>query len=189
MKRALLVLSLFGLIACGGNASKIANPPAPLPSCADAKAGETCIPSAPTVAIFHGEDWSITIPVDYEKNRLPFSPVGITGAVFVNKKNERLVVVMREADGALATMTEEIYAERLVQQMTADGAVVIGAIELSTINGRPFSVINIHKNDVQMYAYIQLQNSVAHVVMCGGRLHDTQVGTVCYDTVHTFHIN
>lgn len=189
MKKTLLALSLFVLTACGGSAPKIADAPAPLPSCADAKVGERCIPSTPTVASFRGEDWSITIPTDYEKNRLPPTPVGITGAVFVNKKDERLVIIMRDMDGTLAKMTGETYTERLVQQMTADGAVVVGAIDLPTINGKPFSVVNVHKRGIQVYVYIQLQNGVAHVVMCGGQLQDTDVANVCYDIVHTFHIN
>lgn len=189
MKKILLALSLFSLIACGG-ATKIAN--APLPSCADAKADETCVPSPnytiPPAANVRGEDWSITVPSGYEKQPLPVAPPGISGVLYVNKENVRLVVVMRET-GGFSGMLESDYVEKLVSQMTGDGANVVGAVDKAIVNGKSFSMVQFNKNGAQMFVFINLQNNIAHIVMCGGQLQDTQVGTACHAIVGTFRID
>lgn len=187
MRNLIALLTL--LTACGSAPSKIAKVPE-LPSCADAQIGQSCIPSpaeiAPAARVVQGEDWSIKLPAAYETKRMPtLVPEGVSVKAFADKTTVRLIVLMREEDN-YSKKTEGVYVERFIHQMTDGGAVVVGAVDQVMIDEKFFSKVEINKDGIKMFVFVHVHAGIAHVIMCGGRIADTQVETVCRGMVDTF---
>jgi hypothetical protein len=187
MKKLFILLSL--LIACGSVPSKVPEPP----PCADAKAGEICVPSpAPigviTTQIIRGEDWSIAIPLGYQKKDLPtVLPVGVTGAMYVSKSNVvQMLIMMREED-QFSKLDQEAFMLRIVQRM-GEGT-TIGTPQGTLINGAPFLMVEVKKDMIKMFVFVHLEKDVAHLVMCGGLTFDRELAFDCRAMVKTYKMN
>jgi hypothetical protein len=185
MKKIFPLLAL--LIACGSTPSKVPEPP----SCADAKAGEICTPSpapieAITTQIIRGDDWSITLPLTYTVQRQPLLlPEGVSVKTFADRAATRMVAITR-MDNAVSRMPAAMFLGKFIAYFTSDGTVVVGAPREILINGKPLSKVEFNKEMVKIFVFITQDSGIAHVVMCGGKIADTQIETACSSLMNTF---
>lgn len=183
----LIVVLFASCTSCGSAANSSTIEILPDPSVPDASTnvvdagtdGSAVDPNAKETV--KGDTWSLQVPSNGYKTLYPQSDILLT--VVVEQPVQYSIALGRE----LAS-TQDEYLIYSIRSLRDSQAQIIGSSTV-TLNGNKFSLLEVSKDNVTIWAWLLVKNNMGYTLSCGGPSYDDLLKDSCQDVANSLQIN
>lgn len=164
MKRLFLVLPLLvlGLVSCSSCAKKDTTPPPCDGGTCTLPTSTPSVPAPPPDQVLSEDDWSVSVPVGWEKLTPPTTDPEVK-VFYGNKEKQNLVIFVKEAFPG----TSAEYVLEGLRGLKDSGSKLNGARQVD-LNGNKFVLVDSSRDNVRMFMWITAKNGFGYALSCGG---------------------